>query len=93
MNAKHRFRTRLQKGLASAVVLFGAGVSLAGCAQMKDRFDMFAPISPETAAAGASKDGSYRDEYGIVHAYKDQAGTDRPIGDLLSTPIPFGGTK
>lgn len=93
MSKKINSRTLFGSALTGSVLFFGASISLTGCAQLKNRFDLFAPISPETAAAKLSKDGTYRDEYGIVHAYKDQAGMDQPISELLSVPLPLGGTK
>jgi hypothetical protein len=84
-------RIQICNSLAGAFVLLGASVSLAGCAQLQDRFSLFAPISPETAGARGSNAGSYRDEYGVVHSYSDQAGSDRPISDYL-TPKALSGS-
>jgi hypothetical protein len=73
--------------------LFLAAISQAGCSQLKDRFDLFAPVSPEMERAKMSKDGTYRDEYGLTHSYKDAAGSDRPLSDYLTPTIPLGGSK
>jgi hypothetical protein len=86
-------RIQICNGLASAILVLGACASLAGCAQLQDRFSLFAPISPETAGARGSNAGGYRDEYGVVHSYSDQAGNDRPISDYLTPKALSGSIK